>query len=395
MTKIKKVLFVCSIYKPNIGGVETIIEELCDHYNKINIKTAVLTKRFPHGLTTKEKYKKTDVFRFDRPIKLADYIKVSKWLKSIDKEIKSDIVHLVGVRRPMPLFALLLARKWKVPFLANFVGGDLPDKKDTESIRVWKENNGTVVEPILQADRLLSFSKSINKTAFKTIKKLGNIRVVYAGLDLKRINKAKKMLLGYPYFVCVRRLVKDKGVDILIKAFDNVKDRLGNTKLIVIGDGPEKQNLEKLVKVLNLQQKVTFLGQQQLDIVFSYLKGSIAHICPSRAEGGGIINFEAQAAKCLAIGSNAGGIPEYIIDRKTGLLFKSESVEDLSKKLLKSIDACYRRKIIKNAYKNIKKYSWKNISKLYISEYRASLRKNTKKIVLWSQISDKMWHYIN
>jgi len=61
------------------------------------------------------------------------------------------------------------------------------------------------------------------------------------------------------------------------------------------------------------------------------MKGAVAHICPSRTEGGGIVNYEAEASGCLAIGSDAGGIPEYIQDGVTGFFVSCRRCQSVGK----------------------------------------------------------------
>lgn len=394
MKKIKKILFVCSVYKPNVGGIETAIEELSQYYSSKGIKSTVLTKRFPFDLPEIEKEDGIEIFRFKRPIIDGEYKKLLFWLKKNEGHIKSDVVHVIGVRRPMPLVGLLLARRWNVPFVVNFSGGDIPDPNDEESLRIWNEENGTVIEPIKQADKLISFSKGINRLVKKSIPKLKKIDVIYAGIDLGRIKKAKTKNLPFDYIITARRLLFDKGVDLLVDAFSLAKDKINGVKLVIVGDGPERLNIEKQVKNLGLEKDVVFKGTVGLDELFSYLKGAVAHICPSRAEGGGTINFEAQAAGCLAIGSSTGGIPEYIRNGVTGLIFKSGDKNDLSKKIIISVkNQNLRNKLIERAVVEIKRYSWENIGDQYLKTY-SSIRPDNL-INPWSKLSRNLWNDFN
>lgn len=394
MKKIKKVLFVCSVYKPNVGGIETAIEELSQYYSSKGIKSTVLTKKFPFDLPEIEKIDGIEILRFKRPIIDDEYKKLLFWLKKNEDHIKSDIVHVIGVRRPMPLIGLLLARRWEVPFIINFSGGDVPDQNDAESLRIWKEENGTVVEPIKQADKLISFSKGINRLVKKSIPKLKQIDVIYAGIDLGRIKKAKTKELPFDYIITARRLLFDKGVDLLVDAFSLAKSKINGVKLLIVGDRPERLNLEKQVKDFGLEEDVIFKGTVELDELFSYLKGAVAHVCPSRAEGGGTINFEAQATGCLAIGSSAGGIPEYIRDGVTGLIFKSGDKNDLSKKIIISVNnRKLRDRLTEQAMIEVEKYSWENIGEQYLKVYLSTRPDN--KINPWSKLSRNLWSNFN
>ena len=102
------------------------------------------------------------------------------------------------------------------------------------------------------------------------------------------------------------------------------------------------------------------------------MKGAVAHICPSRTESGGLVNYEAQAAGCIAIGSNVDGIPEYIINNKTGLIFETENIEDLSNKLLLASSNDSRiREIREKALEESKEHSWESFMDEYLNLYQS------------------------
>jgi len=129
--------------------------------------------------------------------------------------------------------------------------------------------------------------------------------------------------------VCVGRLEKVKNQQLLIKAFSRLKDK--SIKLILVGDGREKENLQKLISDLNLIKRVEVTG-------FSpepekYLAKANLFVLPSLSEGFGIAVVEAmqQGLPCLC--SSIGGIPEFIEENKTGWMFNPNKEEELFEKL--------------------------------------------------------------
>ena len=129
--------------------------------------------------------------------------------------------------------------------------------------------------------------------------------------------------------VCVGRLEKVKNQQVLIKAFARVKDKKAN--LILVGDGREKENLQKLISDLELHQRVAITG-------FSaepekYLAKGNLFVLPSLSEGFGIAVVEAmqQGLPCLC--SSIGGIPEFVEENKTGWMFNPNSEDELFEKL--------------------------------------------------------------
>ena len=386
MRKIKKVLFVLSVYKPNMGGVETSVESYCREYNKRGIKTVVLTKKFPENLPDRDVYDNTLVFRIPKPDTDDEYRKFLKQILTI-QELKADIVHVVGVRRPLPLFALVLARKFRVPCLMTFVGGDVSEGP------IWQEHKIDSINSIAQADGYSAYSESIVDDARRVANVSGIVPVIKTGLDLNKIKNITPYHGCTPYIISARRLVYDKGVDILINAFADVSKLFPDLKLLIAGEGEEEENLKKLTCALELQNKIDFIGTIPLEKLYSYMKGAVAHICPSRSEGGGNVNIEASACGCIPIGANIGGISEYIKDGETGLLFEPENSDDLAKKIIKVLhNDGINDKLVKNGLAFAQGFSIKAQAEKYIKIYQELVSKDT--FVPWSDLTKEFKNVI-
>ena len=123
------------------------------------------------------------------------------------------------------------------------------------------------------------------------------------------------------------------------------------------------------------------------------MKGAVAHICPSRSEGGGNVNIEASACGCIPIGTNIGGISEYIKDNETGLLFKPENSDDLAKKIIKVLhDGATNDKLIKNGLLFAQDFSIKSQADKYITIYQKLVLKDT--FVPWSDLTKEFKNVI-
>ena len=388
---IKKVLFVCSIYKPNVGGVETAVEELCSQYNSLGIETCVLTKKFPFDLPEYEKDNQTDIIRVKRPLTDTDYLELMKQLTS-DIRLKADVIHVMGIRRPLPFFALFLARYYNIPIVMNFVGSDVLTSVNPEDLKIWEERKEDTINSVQQADGFISFSEGITRAARNLLPQLNSVTTVYSGIDLAKINRVSpKTGLG-KYIVAARRLIYNKGIDILIKAFETVHNEFPDISLYIIGDGPEKENLINLSKNMGLTSCIHFTGTLSLEELFAYMKGAILHVCPSRAEGGGIVNVEASACGCIPIGSNVDGIPEYIQDKISGLLFKSENYDDLAEKILEVIKNTERKNLMQqNGYLFAKTFDIEVKAQEYLSVYKNI---SSGKLKAWSLLSKQMMEVI-
>lgn len=367
---VRKVLFICSVYKPNFGGVEITIEKMAHHLKKVGVESVILTKRFPKELSEFETIDGISIYRIQRPVLDTEFESVISGILKNETELKADLVHIIGIRRPMPLIGFLLAKKWNVPYLVTFTGGDLPQSGNEESKKLWQEGLATVRDIIPLADDWTAFAEHTSSLASEIFKDIRKPGVIYGGINLELIRSTKAVVNKSPYFFTARRLEYSKGIDLLIEAFAKISPRLRDYELIIAGDGPKKNELERLAQ--SLSARIRFLGSVNQKTVFEYMKGATAHICPSRTESGGLVNYEAQAAGCIAIGSNVDGIPEYIINNKTGLLFETENIEDLSNKLLlASSNNLKIREIRERAMEESKKHGWEFFTNTYLNLYQS------------------------
>ncbi len=115
----------------------------------------------------------------------------------------------------------------------------------------------------------------------------------------------------------VAHLIKEKGADVALRALAELPQ---GVVLWVAGDGGEAEALRRLRAELGLGERVRFLGLQR--DVAPFLQAADCLVCPSLwAEAAGLVNLEAQACGLPVVASRTGGIPEYVADGVTGLLF--------------------------------------------------------------------------
>ena len=164
------------------------------------------------------------------------------------------------------------------------------------------------------------------------------------------------------------RLSKEKGIFNLLEAIKNIK----NINLYIAGDGPEKINIESYIEKEDLESKVRLLGKLDFDKLKEYIYKSKFVVVPSTwYENGSYIGMEAGAIGRCVIGSNIGGIPEIVVDNKTGLLFEFNSIKDLEKKIKLLLENNELRKkmevsaksYIKNEFSSLEHYN--KILKIY------------------------------
>lgn len=166
--------------------------------------------------------------------------------------------------------------------------------------------------------------------------------------------------------ITTSRLVHKNGIDILIRAVAKlVKCQVLGVRCLILGSGPDEEKLKNLAKDLKIEDKIQFLGHIEPENVPKYLAQSDIFVRASRSEGLGNSFLEAMGASLPIIGTNVGGIKDFLKDSETGLFAKINDSEDLADKILLLIEnEALRNKLIENGRKLVtEKYSWDNIVK--------------------------------
>lgn len=178
--------------------------------------------------------------------------------------------------------------------------------------------------------------KESSKKAYQIEEKKS--RVIYNGISPEFLKKAyeNELNMKTPYRITyIGRLSREKGVSLLLKAFAGLLEEY-DAELSIVGDGTERQELEKLADTLHIADKVTFCGQQ-MDI-HKYLKNTSIFVYPSTCqEVFGISIIEAMAYGIPCIANHVGGIPEIIENNKNGFLTSQPTSEQILFSLKKVI----------------------------------------------------------
>ena len=137
----------------------------------------------------------------------------------------------------------------------------------------------------------------------------------------------------------VSRLEPIKGMDLVVPAFAEVYQRNPRLRLIVVGDGSQRELMERQVKEAGIGNVTEFVGRKaQSELQDCYDSIDIL-LMPSRSEGFGLTAIEGMARGCVVVAANTGGLPEVVQNGVTGLLHEPDSVIDLAEKITElSID---------------------------------------------------------
>lgn len=168
----------------------------------------------------------------------------------------------------------------------------------------------------------------------------------------------------------IGRLSSVKGYKYLVEAFREIVSKRAKTRLIIVGDGPEKKALEKDIKRLGLEAQVLLLEKEAP--LEKYMGLFDVFCLPSVHEGLGMSIMEAMAAKRACVASNVGGLSELITHEKDGLLVLPESPEAIEKALLRLLgDEVLRKELSDNARKKARSgFSIEDSTRRTIEVYR-------------------------
>jgi colanic acid/amylovoran biosynthesis glycosyltransferase len=162
------------------------------------------------------------------------------------------------------------------------------------------------------------------------------IRVLPMGVPVKAYHKEK---YGN-YFLSVGRLTEVKGFIYSIQAFALLARSFSEFSYYIVGNGSLYKELEGLIQSLGMKTRIFLIGEQNDQELEELYHGALAFIIPSihtsdaSEEGQGLVIQEAESYELPVIGTDTGGIPEGIIDNKTGFLVPEKDVNALYEKML-------------------------------------------------------------
>lgn len=236
---------------------------------------------------------------------------------------------------------------------------------------------------INQSDGVTAVSSDLRKETFEYFNITNEIEVIPNFIDLEKFKKQKKDHFKKAICPNGERLVvhtsnfrKVKRVNDVIRIFANIHQEIPS-KLLMIGDGPERNKAEALCRELNICDDVRFLGK--LEAVEEVLSVADLFLMPSEKESFGLAALEAMACEVPVISSNTGGLPELNVQGVTGFLSPVGDIEDMTRKSLYILDKDNLPKFKENALKRAQEFDISKILPLYERYYTKILEKSTAK----------------
>lgn len=373
-------------FPPVMDGVANAVKNYAYYINKKYGKAYVITPSFP-GYVDKEDF---EVIRyFSIPVILRPPYRFGVPFldrKALNKilEIPFDIIH---VHSPFSsgILGLYVARKKSIPIIASFHTKYYDDFKEaTKSYFLAKIAVKIIVEFYNRVDEVWT----VNNATANTLREYGfkrDIKIMPNGTDFmiikdkeayrKKINELYHISDEEIVFLFVGQMIKQKNVEMLLKALSILKSRDISFRAILIGSGKDETYFKELVLSLNLEDKVIFTGKiLDRELLKAYYSRADLFLFPSLYDTSAIVIKEASAFSCPSLVIENSNVAEGIIDRYNGFLSENDPLS-YAKKLQEILsDRELLRKVGEKAQETLY-LSWEDVVDRVVDEYKSLINK--------------------
>lgn len=335
----KKILLVTNDFGPRAGGIETFVIGLLERIkgHEVTVFTSQQGDTSVYDQQWIDKFG-VRVIRDQSKILLPSW-RVTRAAKKIVAAKNIDVV-VFGAAAPLALMSPSLRKSGVKKIIALTHGHEVWWAK-IFPFRLAIKRIGKNVDHLTYLGEFTrqAISKPLTrKSATDMVKIAPGIDTAHFIPQPDAMQKRKELgLQDKKIIISVGRLVHRKGQDNLIQAMPAVLKKIPNAHLLLVGEGPYRKHLEKLVMKSSLEQNVTFAGRIMYDKLPSYLSAADLFAMPSRSrffglevEGLGIVYLEASACGIPVVAGNSGGAPDAVLEGVTGLCVDGTNIEQIT-----------------------------------------------------------------
>jgi glycosyltransferase involved in cell wall biosynthesis len=384
-----KICVITSIFHPEIGGPSTYLYTLLGNLSEKGHKISVIT----FG-SSKEKHNYP--YRVTRistgmPL-LLRLVLMTFYILFIGR--KYEILYVNDYGLP-PVIANMILRK---PIVMKIVGefawerairyGLIPQDENIDEFQKKKHSFKVKLLKRIQLFYANKASVIISPSEyFKGIISGWGIskektKVIYNAIDISRYNictmeeARQKLGLSGKIILTVARLTPWKGVDKLIEILPHIKREIADVNLVIVGEGPELVNLQKLAQSKKIEKNVIFTDKISPNQIPYYLKAANVFALYSGYEGLPHVIIEAMASGVPIVASNKGGIPELIEDNINGILVPYGNLETLKQAIISLLnDETLSHRFVKESFKKLNNFQFDRLVKETTDVFEATRRK--------------------
>jgi len=384
-------------YYPQVSGVVTSTLILKNELIKLGHSVTIITVTHPDVEEEEGIMRLPSIPFFLLPSQRVGMIYSRKIMIKI-KKLDLDIIH-TQTEFSVGLFGRIVAKKLDIPVVHTY--------HTMYEDYIHYVSRGIMLKPASQFAKKISklYCRDCSAIIVPTLKVkdalqqyglMRHIDVIPTGVDIepfKRsnynedlINDEKKSFgieENQPVVLFIGRLAKEKSVDIIINSMKELIVKIPNCKLLVVGDGPERENLELQVKELDIEKSVIFTGEKPWAEIGRYYQMGNVFVGASLTETQGLTFTEAMAAQIPVVAKYDKNLDDLIQDKINGRIFyKDEDLAEILYQVLMNKEEC--TSMVKNAYEGIEPLSSKcfgeNVEKVYMEVERQNYMLENQKV---------------
>jgi len=362
-------------YLPQTNGVVVVIQRFAQELSRRGNEVAI----FAPGVESKVIFEGRVRVNYFRGRSFRSYPEfvisfcTGEVVRSI-REFRPDVIH---VHTPffIGLAAWWAGKKLKVPIMGSF---HTPIDRYVEYLPFAVGPVRAILSFLARRYQAWFYSRgevctfpTRRATGFMRLPPRVPIRVQPGGVDLDRFNtrvgaapaRRSYGLGAAPVVLYAGRVGTEKRVDVLLRGFARIIDRTPEIRLVICGEGPGREELERLSVELGISSHVLFTGYVPDDLLPSVYAAADVLVQPSPVETQSLVVLEAMACGIPVIGADAGAIPEVVHSGENGLLFTAGDDRELSVRLEQLfLDGSLSGKLSRGATATARRYSWEECS---------------------------------
>src|SRR3989338_991587 len=325
-----KILLITMEWPPFRGGVGNYYFNLTQELAKQGMELQVLIPQAKLEIESQKPNLTVSVCPFFYKFFWPKWIKLYFEIKKTVKKFKPDLIW-VGQVLPVGEAVYLIKQRFKIPYFVSAHSLDilLPQKNFRKD---------KILKKILDKAEFITANSEFTKKELQNLENsYKKIEIIYPCPNIKNNGLIKKQG-NQKILLTVGRLVKRKGQGKVIEVMPKLLLDFPDLTYLIIGNGPEKINLESKIDNLDLNDKVKILTDVSDEELSGYYASSDIFVMPVEnmeddAEGFGIVYLEAAEFGLPVIGGKSGGATEAILDNETGLLVEPGNQKDLLEKI--------------------------------------------------------------
>lgn len=323
---VPRTLWVTNDFPPRAGGIEQFVANLCDHLDPARIRVLTAASREPSRAAAEDARRPYPVERLPRRALLPDP-GVLRAVRAAAAEHDAEVV--------------VLGSSWPLGWLARHLAQPTFALSHGHEAGMARAGLGWLLRPGLRhLDGLGTVSGYSRRVLTSSAPEGLALHDVWPGVDTDRFHPdvdGRVMRRRYgigdgdPLVVCVSRLVRRKGQDVLVDAWPAIRQRVPGARLLLAGAGPLSGHLERRVRARGVEDAVCLTGEIPADDLPAVHAAADVFAMPARTrwagldvEGLGIVYLEAQASGVPVVAGRSGGAPETVRPERTGLVVDGE-----------------------------------------------------------------------